>query len=64
MILYPEVMKRAQIEIDQVVGRDRLPTFEDAVDLPYVDALICEVLRWCPVTPMGECLQTQLMDYE
>jgi len=45
MVLYPDAQKRAQVEIDSVIGRNRLPTFEDR--LPYVDALIImrEVLR-------------------
>lgn len=36
MRLYPDVMRKAQAEIDSVVGRDRLPTFEDRARLPYV----------------------------
>jgi hypothetical protein len=37
MSLYPEVQKKAQEEIDAVVGHDRLPSFEDRERLPYVD---------------------------
>lgn len=29
MLLYPEVQKKAQEEIDRVVGRDRMPTLND-----------------------------------
>lgn len=32
---YPEIQKKAQEELDRVVGRDRLPTIEDEKDLPY-----------------------------
>lgn len=46
MTLYPSVLSRAQEEIDSVVGEDRLPSFADRADLPYVNALIKEVLRW------------------
>jgi len=53
MTLYPDVMKKAQAELDAVVGSHRLPTFEDADRLPYVHAVIKEVLRWAPVTPFG-----------
>ncbi|KAJ3552901.1 hypothetical protein NM688_g3906 [Phlebia brevispora] len=53
MTLYPEVQKKAQAEIDAVVGPDRLPTFEDMVNLPYVTALCSEVLRWMPIGPLG-----------
>ncbi|KAF4335029.1 oxidoreductase [Fusarium beomiforme] len=53
MILFPDVQKKAQQEIDAVVGSEKLPHFEDRNNLPYVSALIKETLRWIPVTPMG-----------
>ena len=53
MTLHPEVQKKAQAEIDAVVGRDRMPTFEDQKNLPYVDAIVKEALRWRPVGPLG-----------
>ncbi|KAK5361817.1 hypothetical protein LTR20_009397 [Exophiala xenobiotica] len=53
MTVCPEVQKRAQEEIDRVVGTDRLPTVADRENLPYVDAVVKEVLRWHPVAPMG-----------
>lgn len=53
MILYPEVARRAQDEIDRVVGTDRLPGIEDRENLPYVDAIVKESLRWHPVAPTG-----------
>ncbi|CAJ0547332.1 Ff.00g040860.m01.CDS01 [Fusarium sp. VM40] len=53
MLLFPDVQRKAQQEIDSVVGSDRLPNFEDRDNLPYVDALIKETLRWIPVAPMG-----------
>ncbi|KAI9465876.1 cytochrome P450 [Lactarius psammicola] len=52
MTLHPEAQKRAQAELDVVVG-DRLPTFADKDSLPYVTALMKEVLRWIPVLPMA-----------
>jgi cytochrome P450 len=54
MTLYPDVQKRAQAEIDSVVGNSRLPSHEDRTNLPYVEALFKEVLRWNPVAPLGE----------
>ena len=54
MVLHPEVQKKAQAEIDAVVGPDRLPTFADRPNLPYIDALVKEILRWNPVAPMGK----------
>ncbi|KAH7305281.1 cytochrome P450 [Stachybotrys elegans] len=53
MVLNPEVQSKAQEEIDRVVGTDRLPNFEDRDELPYVNALIKETLRWWPVGPLG-----------
>jgi cytochrome P450 len=53
MTLYPEVQRKAQEEIDRVIGTDRLPGFKDRENLPYVNAIIKEVLRWHPVAPMG-----------
>lgn len=53
MVHYPEVMRRAQAQIDTVVGRDRLPTFGDRDRLPYIEAIIKEVQRWRPVGPIG-----------
>jgi len=46
MVENEHVWKRAQAEIDAVVGTDRLPEFDDRPSLPYVDAIIREVLRW------------------
>ncbi|CAK5282550.1 unnamed protein product [Mycena citricolor] len=51
MALYPEVQTKAQAAVDHVVGRHRLPTFDDQVT--YVDALLREALRWHPVTPLA-----------
>ncbi|KAI0427566.1 putative cytochrome P450 oxidoreductase OrdA-like protein [Xylaria sp. FL1042] len=53
MTIYPEVQRRGQEEIDRVVGKDRLPTLADRDDLPYIDAIVKETLRWHPVAPMG-----------
>jgi cytochrome P450 len=53
MAWYPDKMRKAQHEIDVVVGRGRLPTFDDAPNLPYVRAVVVEVLRWRPVAPLG-----------
>ncbi|KAN0088019.1 Cytochrome P450 [Tylopilus felleus] len=46
MTLYPRVMKKAQQELDSVVGSSRLPTFADRPSLPYMEALFTELLRW------------------
>ncbi len=46
MALYPEAQQKAQEELDRVVGSSRLPDFSDRDSLPYVNALIKEILRW------------------
>ena len=53
MVAFPEVQCRAQAELDAVVGRTRLPTFADAPQLPYVRAIIREVIRWRPAVRLG-----------
>jgi len=53
MVLFPDVQKRVQAELDSVVGRKRLPTFEDRASLPYLEATIKESLRFHPPTPLG-----------
>ena len=46
MTLYPEVMIKAQEEIDRVVGRERLPDVEDRQSLPYLECVMKEVYRY------------------
>ena len=51
--MHPDVQHKAQDELDRVVGNDRLPTFEDRSSLPYLSALLKEVLRWHVVAPIA-----------
>ena len=53
MSLYPEVQRKAQEELDHVVGPDRLPEFSDYNDLVYIQAITLEAMRWMPVLPLG-----------
>ncbi|KAI0049074.1 cytochrome P450 [Auriscalpium vulgare] len=53
MTIFPDVQRKAHEEIDAVIGNDRLPTFADRAHLPYVEALVSEILRWGTVTPLG-----------
>ncbi|KAI1792350.1 cytochrome P450 [Ganoderma leucocontextum] len=46
MAMYPAVQRKAQAELDAVVGEDRLPRLSDRDSLPYINALYNEVLRW------------------
>ena len=45
MLLYPEVQKAAQQEIDRVTGGSRLPEYDDKDSLPYLTAVMLESLR-------------------
>ncbi len=45
MTLHPHIFKKAQQEMDRVVGRERLPTWEDREGLGYLECVFREVLR-------------------
>ncbi|CAA7262652.1 unnamed protein product [Cyclocybe aegerita] len=53
MVLHPHEFKKAQEEIDLVVGKDRLPSLDDRASLPYLECVLKEVLRWNPMVPLG-----------
>ncbi|PCH41344.1 cytochrome P450 [Wolfiporia cocos MD-104 SS10] len=63
MMCYPETQKKAQFEIDSVIGSDRLPVLADRDQLPYINALCSEVLRWQPVAPLGMAHSSSQDDY-
>ena len=56
MLHYPDVYRKAQEEIDRVIGRERLPDLADRSSLPYLEALVMELYRhvisnYCMVLP-------------
>ncbi|KAJ0306610.1 hypothetical protein COL516b_004403 [Colletotrichum fioriniae] len=53
ILIWPEVQRKAQEEIDRVIGRDRLPTIDDYQHLPYIRCCIKESLRWMPTVFLG-----------
>ncbi|KAG2335681.1 cytochrome P450 [Suillus weaverae] len=59
MVQHPHVLRRAQAELDDVLGSGqasktkRLPTFEDRPKLPYCDAVFTETLRWGVPVPLS-----------
>lgn len=53
VLLHPEIQRKAQTMLDDVVGPDRLPSFADRPNLPYIDYIVQETLRWGPVSPIG-----------
>jgi cytochrome P450 len=53
MAVNPHLLRKAQEEVDRVVGGDRLPDFHDQDELPYISAIVKEVLRWGCAAPIG-----------
>ncbi|KAF6821084.1 cytochrome P450 [Colletotrichum sojae] len=59
----PRFIPRAQEELDRVVGKDRLPTFDDLDNLEYIRAIASETLRWRPVAVLGGTPHASTADY-
>ena len=53
MALHPEIQEKAHQAICQVVGPHKLPEFSDLDSIPYLHAVVKELLRWIPVVPLG-----------
>ncbi|KAG2134135.1 cytochrome P450 [Suillus clintonianus] len=54
MVLHPEIQERARAEINRVVKPDAMPCLaDDRASLPYIDAILWEVLRCYPFAPLG-----------
>ncbi|XP_071979661.1 cytochrome P450 2F2-like isoform X2 [Engystomops pustulosus] len=53
LMKYPEIAERIQQEIDSVVGRDRSPSIVDRTKMPYTEATIYEIMRFCDVIPVS-----------
>ncbi|KAI0791938.1 cytochrome P450 [Abortiporus biennis] len=53
MIAHPDVQRKAQEELDRVVGRSRTPTRADLDHLPYFTAVVRELLRYRSPAPIG-----------
>ncbi|KAM6162200.1 cytochrome P450 2D16-like [Erethizon dorsatum] len=53
MILHPDVQRRVQQEIDEVIGQGRRPEMGDRAHMPFTNAVIHEVQRFADIVPMG-----------
>ncbi|KAH6891645.1 cytochrome P450 [Coprinopsis sp. MPI-PUGE-AT-0042] len=53
LTMHPDIQRKAQEQIDSVVGQERLPTFSDFEKLPYLQAVIKEAGRWHAVVPLA-----------
>ncbi|KAL6901166.1 cytochrome P450 [Trichoderma evansii] len=52
-IMFPDVLRKAQEEVDRVTGGTRMPVLADREQMPFIDATVSEALRWFTLTPMG-----------
>ena len=52
MVNYPDVQRKAQRELDDIVGRDRFPSLDDRPNMPFFQATIMEVQR---LANIGDC---------
>ena len=68
MMIYPDIQKRVQAEIDAVVGRNRLPKLADKPELNLTQAIIWEAQRLGSIAPLGvphtAASDTQLHGFE
>lgn len=54
MANHPDVLAKAQAELDSVLGPNELPDFSHRLDLPYIQAMWMELTRWQPVLPLSK----------
>lgn len=52
MTIHPDIQRRAQAEIDSVIGHERLPRMDDKDSLPFLDCIIQELHRVSPAVPV------------
>lgn len=57
----PEVLKKAQNELDSVLKPGHLPDFDDEPTLPYITAIVMEALRWRDAAPI--CMSSQMLAF-
>ena len=50
------MLKKAQAEIDAIVGLNHLPDFHDFDSLPFITAIVKETMRWRDIVPIGELI--------
>jgi len=50
---HPQIQKKIQEEIDNVIGRERNPKFSDRNQMPYLQAFMWELWRFRTITPIN-----------
>ncbi|KAM9323952.1 cytochrome P450 2G1-like [Gastrophryne carolinensis] len=58
LMKYPDVLDKVYEEIDQVIGRDRIPKLQDRNQMPFTEAVIHELQRFITLVPMGLARKT------
>lgn len=53
LVTHPDTLRAAHKELDDTIGSQRSPCFDDQAQLPYLRAFVKEVLRWRPVAVLG-----------
>ncbi|XP_071618446.1 vitamin D 25-hydroxylase isoform X1 [Heliangelus exortis] len=53
MALYPNIQGQVQKEIDLIIGPNKMPALEEKCKMPYTEAVLHEVLRFCNIVPLG-----------
>ena len=53
LVKYPDIQHQLQEELDQVIGRQRLPSLSDLKSLPFLQATVYELLRVVSIAPLS-----------
>ena len=61
MVRHPEVLAKAQEEVDSVVGHSKLPNLCDRPSMPYIEAMLSECLRYATPAPLSTSFATWTM---